>query len=78
MIKSFPFFIMCNLIVCAAPSGATAQSCAPGPASVQILGSGGPAINRERASASYLLWVDGRARMLVDIGGGTYQRFGQS
>jgi ribonuclease BN (tRNA processing enzyme) len=45
---------------------------------VQILGSGGPVINRERASAGYLLWVDGRARMLVDMGGGTYLRFGQS
>jgi hypothetical protein len=69
---------MCSIVVLAVPSGATAQSCAAGPATVQILGSGGPFINRERASASYLLWVGGQARMLVDIGGGTYQRFGQS
>ena len=59
-------------------SAALAQSCAPGPATVQILGSGGPAINPERASSSYLLWVGGRARMLVDMGGGGYLRFGQS
>jgi ribonuclease BN (tRNA processing enzyme) len=78
MIKRFRSFIMCSMVVLAAPSGATAQSCAAGPATVQILGSGGPFINRERASASYLLWVGGQARMLVDIGGGTYQRFGQS
>jgi ribonuclease BN (tRNA processing enzyme) len=45
---------------------------------VQILGSGGPAINRERASSSYLLWIGGQARMLVDMGGGAYLRFGQS
>jgi ribonuclease BN (tRNA processing enzyme) len=78
MTKHLQSFIICSLMVCAASSAATAQSCAGGPATVQILGSGGPAINRERASASYLLWLDGRARMLVDIGGGTYQRFGQS
>src|ERR1700732_5453122 len=78
MIKRFRFFIVCSMVVLSAPTGATAQSCAAGPATVQILGSGGPAINRERASASYLLWVGGQARMLIDIGGGTYLRFGQS
>jgi ribonuclease BN (tRNA processing enzyme) len=78
MIKSFQTSILCALTILALPSTASAQSCAPGPATVQILGSGGPALNRERASASYLLWVDGRARMLVDMGGGTYLRFAQS
>jgi ribonuclease BN (tRNA processing enzyme) len=78
MRKRFRSFVVCGLIVIAAPSGASAQSCTAGPATVQILGSGGPNINRERASASYLLWVDGHARMLLDMGGGTYQRFGQS
>jgi ribonuclease BN (tRNA processing enzyme) len=82
MIRRFrPFIIgsmICGMLVLAAPSGATAQSCPAGPATVQILGSGGPFFSRERASASYLLWMGGQARMLVDIGGGTYQRFGQS
>lgn len=45
---------------------------------MQILGSGGPFINSERASSSYLLWVDGQAKILVDMGGGAYLRFGQS
>jgi len=45
---------------------------------VQIPGSGGPFINSERASSSYLLWVDGQAKILVDMGGGAYLRFGQS
>jgi ribonuclease BN (tRNA processing enzyme) len=66
------------MVVFAIPSGASAQSCAAGPLTVQILGSGGPAINPERASASYLLWVGGQAKMLVDMGGGAYLRFGQS
>jgi ribonuclease BN (tRNA processing enzyme) len=78
MIRLSRTFILCSMVALAVPSGASAQSCPPGPATVQILGSGGPAINRERASASYLLWVGGQAKMLVDLGGGTYLRFGQS
>jgi ribonuclease BN (tRNA processing enzyme) len=74
MIRSVGF----GLLALAIPSAASAQSCAAGPVVVQILGSGGPAINRERASAGYLLWVDGQAKLLLDIGGGTYLRFGQS
>jgi ribonuclease BN (tRNA processing enzyme) len=78
MIKLFQVSIISVLAVPALPSGAWAQSCAAGPATVQILGSGGPVASRERASASYLLWVGGQARMLVDVGGGAYLRFGQS
>jgi len=59
-------------------SSATAQSCSASPVAVQILGSGGPRINPLRASSSYLLWIDGRARVLVDMGGGAHHRFGQS
>lgn len=59
-------------------SGAAAQDCSANPVSVQILGSGGPRINPFRASSSYLLWIDGRARILVDMGGGAHHRFGQS
>lgn len=44
---------------------------------LQILGSGGPELD-ERASASYLIWVDGKARLLVDFGGGAFLRLGQS
>jgi ribonuclease BN (tRNA processing enzyme) len=70
--------IAIGLTLPAFPFGAWAQSCAPGPATVQILGSGGPVASRERASSSYLLWVGGQARMLIDAGGGAYLRFGQS
>src|SRR5437763_16141321 len=60
------------------PSTASAQTCAGNPVAVQILGSGGPAINPERASAGYLLWVGAQAKLLFDVGGGTYIRYGQS
>jgi len=45
--------------------------------SIQILGSGGPEFSK-RASSSYLIWIDGRARVLVDMGGGAFLRFTQS
>jgi ribonuclease BN (tRNA processing enzyme) len=44
-----------------------------------VLGSGGPIATAEgRASAGYLVFTDGRARILMDVGGGTYQRLAQS
>ncbi len=60
------------------PLIALGQSCSGNPVTVQILGSGGPAINPTRASSSYLLWVGSQAKMLIDMGGGAFLRFGQS
>jgi ribonuclease BN (tRNA processing enzyme) len=45
---------------------------------VQVLGSGGPELQDKRASSSYLIWQDGQARVLVDAGGGSALRFGES
>jgi ribonuclease BN (tRNA processing enzyme) len=70
-------FLLGLLSVSLDTSVASAQSCS-GPFAVQILGSGGPRINPFRASSSYLLWLDGKARILVDMGGGAQLRFGQS
>jgi ribonuclease BN (tRNA processing enzyme) len=78
MIDHFRSLILSTVVVIALPLSAAAQSCATGPTAVQILGSGGPELNPERASSSYLLWVDGKAKMLIDMGGGTYFRFAQS
>ena len=69
---------ICLLILFSIPFSASAQSCGANPVAVQILGSGGPAINSERASTSYVLWVDGQAKVLLDMGGGAFLRFGQS
>jgi ribonuclease BN (tRNA processing enzyme) len=50
-----------------------------GPLSVMVLGSGGPiATASGRASAGYLIFTDGTPRVLMDVGGGTYQRVAQS
>ena len=45
--------------------------------SLQILGSGGPEFS-ERASSSYIVWVDNKAKALVDLGGGSFLHFSQS
>jgi ribonuclease BN (tRNA processing enzyme) len=70
--------IICLLSLCSMSSSASAQSCGANPIAVQILGSGGPMINRDRASTSYLLWINAQARILVDMGGGAFLRFGQA
>lgn len=50
-----------------------------GSLSVMVLGSGGPIATAEgRASAGYLIFTDGKPRILMDVGGGTYQRLAQS
>jgi hypothetical protein len=61
-----------------APLGAAADPCTGKGVELQVLGSGGPELEDKRASSSYLLWQDGRARVLVDSGGGSALRFGQS
>jgi len=50
-----------------------------GELSVMVLGSGGPVATAEgRASAGYMIFTDGKPRILMDAGGGTYQRLAQS
>ena len=57
------------------PAPAVAQvACEDGPVVLQVLGSGGP-FGVGRASAGYLIWIDGFARIMVDAGGGTFTRF---
>lgn len=47
------------------------------PLSLTVLGSGGPIATRRRVSSGYLLSLGGRARILVDCGGGTFERIGR-
>lgn len=57
---------------------ARAQICDGAGVALQVLGSGGPELQTKRASSSYLVWIDGKARVLVDTGGGSALRFGES
>ena len=38
----------------------------------------GPIADDARASTGYIVWIDGRSRVLVDTGGGTFLRFGEA
>lgn len=62
----------------AAPAPALAQNCSDQGVQLQVLGSGGPETQTGRAGSSYLIWVDGKARALIDSGGGSALRFGQT
>jgi len=79
-----PFSIMRSLqlliffLSCPFQPSAAAQSCGSQGVAVQVLGSGGPELQDKRASSSYLVWQDGRPRILVDAGGGSALRFGES
>ena len=42
---------------------------------VQVLGSGGPELTDQRASTSYLISIDGKARVLLDTGPGSSLHF---
>ncbi|MEO1490410.1 MAG: MBL fold metallo-hydrolase, partial [Pseudomonadota bacterium] len=50
-------------------------------AALQVLGSGGPIAEGgadARAGISYLLWIDGEPRLLIDAGAGSFLRWAQA
>ncbi len=74
-VKLLAFFLF---FISLLPLQASAMAChAPG-VWLQVLGSGGPEINDGRASSGYLIWLDGHARILVDMGSGSHSNFEQS
>jgi len=44
---------------------------------LEVLGSGGPELDG-RASTSYLIWIDNKARLIVDMGSGSMLHFEES
>jgi ribonuclease BN (tRNA processing enzyme) len=70
--------VLVSLLSLCGASPVTAQSCGSAGLAVQVLGSGGPELQDKRASTSYLIWLNGRARVMVDAGGGSALRFGES
>lgn len=57
---------------------ATPSACPAVPVALQVLGSGGPIAEDDRAGTSYLLRIDGVPRLLIDVGAGSFLRFGQA
>jgi ribonuclease BN (tRNA processing enzyme) len=74
---SISALLVCLSVSCR-PFPAIAQSCGTSGLALQVLGSGGPETGDRRASTSYLIWENGRARVIVDAGGGSALRFGES
>ena len=69
------------IAICLAGTGtgaAIAEPCTGKGVELQVLGSGGPEMQTKRASSGYLVWRDGKARVLVDSGGGSALRFGEA
>jgi ribonuclease BN (tRNA processing enzyme) len=62
----------------AGEAGERSRACGAGGVQVQVLGSGGPELDDGRASSGYLIWHEGRARVLVDAGPGVAVHFDRS
>ena len=77
MFKSIISSVMIGLTL-AITSASGQAACPDQQVELQVLGSGGPELNDSRASSSYLIWVDGKARILVDTGGGSSANFESS
>ncbi len=45
---------------------------------LEVLGSGELALDTVRATGSYLVWIDNKARLLINAGAGTYLKYKQS
>jgi len=55
-----------------------AEQCQSERVKVQMLGTRGPEFLDNRASTGYLIWLDNHARIIIDTGPGTVQRFTES
>ena len=64
MKKLFVLLLLSPLILLAQPKVA-----------LQVLGSGGPEMGDKRASSAYIIWIDGKSKVLIDFGGGASLRF---
>jgi ribonuclease BN (tRNA processing enzyme) len=71
-------YVVSILLLTAYSSAEAERCCGTTGVCVQVLGSGGPEINDRRASSGYLVWQDGRARILVDMGPGSMLRYEES
>jgi len=57
---------------------AWSQTCEQNQVKLQVLGSGGPELTDGRVSSSHLIWINGEAKVLVDLGGGSAHQFEKS
>jgi ribonuclease BN (tRNA processing enzyme) len=60
------------------PTDLPAAGCGDRGIQLQVLGSGGPELDDQRASSGYLVWQDGRGRVLIDLGPGSLLQYERS
>jgi len=74
-----PIIQLLGFLLFAMPSAhVQAGQCQSERVKVQMLGTRGPEFLDNRASTGYLIWLDNHARIIVDTGPGTVQRFKES
>ena len=66
------------LVFAFAMSAQAGSSCGAKGIWLQVLGSGGPELDNDRASSSYIIWRNAKARILIDMGAGSLLRFKQA
>lgn len=62
----------------AQPAAQDSRNCAAQGLVLQTLGTGGPIAEGNRAGSSNLVWIDGKARYLIDAGPGLFLRYGEA
>lgn len=77
-LTSILVFLLLNLVSTANIANVKAGCGSSTGLAVQILGSGGPIADDDRASAAYLVWINGHSRFMIDTGGGSFLRFGEA
>ena len=63
------------LLLLLLPLPLLAAPCGDRGLTLQVLGSGGPALSNGRAASGYLIWHQGKSRFLLDAGAGTARHF---
>lgn len=75
-----PLLIGCSGAANGVPQQPATQTryCAQQGLVLQTLGTGGPIAEGNRAGSSNLVWIDGKARFLIDAGPGLFLRYGEA
>jgi ribonuclease BN (tRNA processing enzyme) len=72
------FLIFISILASPVFRDVLAAGCPGDDPQLQILGSGGSQSRRERAGTSYLVWINGKSRALINAGDGSSLRFYES